>query len=469
MKKLLWISVLIASIGGWAIAQDIANHSIPIGGGPGAVGWKTGGPCADGQALVWNDINADPQCTSVGGGGSSPGGVNHDIQFNNAGLFGGFTMGGDCTVNTATGVMTCTKTNGTSFSAAATTAIGTAGAVLPLLNGNNTYSGNNTHTGTQNFSNAITSSGNNSWSGRNTFSAAQANTAWPFVDIKSGANGCAAAAVDGVTDDSAAVQCQINYLATHGNLGGIVFFPQGTTALGSTITVKKSVMLQGIVVGASGIKTLSDIQAINFDSSATFGGMNNLWVFCDQTTGSSKRCVQASAGSVSLIIRDVNIYGGFASLRMDSVDSIVENVVTNPTSVGVGAASVESVGSNWYVRCKFDTNNVITYGFNQGNAGGGVQENHFIQTDFTGSYTESVHIDDGGTNAAVFVFEGSVFSSPVHLNRGRLMTIIGGEIGGAITHDSGSLIISGTYAFSPTAVSGAGTSRACAANINITC
>lgn len=42
---------------------------------------------------------------------ATPGGTNGQIQFNNSGLFGGFTMAGDCTVVTTTGVITCNRTN----------------------------------------------------------------------------------------------------------------------------------------------------------------------------------------------------------------------------------------------------------------------------------------------------------------------------------------------------------------------
>jgi hypothetical protein len=40
------------------------------------------------------------------GGGGTPGGTSGQIQYNNAGAFGGFTVGGDGTLNTATGALT---------------------------------------------------------------------------------------------------------------------------------------------------------------------------------------------------------------------------------------------------------------------------------------------------------------------------------------------------------------------------
>jgi len=43
---------------------------------------------------------------NAAGGSGSPGGTNGQIQYNNASAFGGFTMGGDMTVNTSTGTAT---------------------------------------------------------------------------------------------------------------------------------------------------------------------------------------------------------------------------------------------------------------------------------------------------------------------------------------------------------------------------
>ena len=59
-------------------------------------------------------------------GGGTPGGTSGQVQFNNSGSFGGFTVGGDATLNTGTGSLTVTKTNGTSFGPLAT--VTTAGA-----------------------------------------------------------------------------------------------------------------------------------------------------------------------------------------------------------------------------------------------------------------------------------------------------------------------------------------------------
>jgi hypothetical protein len=78
--------------------------------------------------LLLSGVAADSQFIWPGGGGSSgpggtPGGTPGQIQYNQAGSFGGFTMGGDCTF--AAPNVTCTKTNGTNFGAAATLNVGT--------------------------------------------------------------------------------------------------------------------------------------------------------------------------------------------------------------------------------------------------------------------------------------------------------------------------------------------------------
>lgn len=72
-----------------------------------------------GQALTKaSNTNFDTHWSSVS---ATPGGFNAQLQYNNAGVFGGFTVGGDGTLNPATGQLTVTKTGGVSFAASATT------------------------------------------------------------------------------------------------------------------------------------------------------------------------------------------------------------------------------------------------------------------------------------------------------------------------------------------------------------
>lgn len=60
------------------------------------------------------------QTINATSGGGTPSGSPGQIQWNSAGSFAGFTASGDCTINTSTGVVTCTKTNGSNFAPIAT-------------------------------------------------------------------------------------------------------------------------------------------------------------------------------------------------------------------------------------------------------------------------------------------------------------------------------------------------------------
>jgi len=71
-------------------------------------GWGTIGPGTVNQVPTSQGAGADPimATPSGGGGGGSPGGTNGQIQFNDSGVFNGFTASGDATINTSTGAVT---------------------------------------------------------------------------------------------------------------------------------------------------------------------------------------------------------------------------------------------------------------------------------------------------------------------------------------------------------------------------
>lgn len=78
-------------------------------------------PGTAGQTLVLtsNPTGVVTWAAGGGGGGGTPGGINGQVQYNNLGVFGGFTVGGDCVLNLPN--LICTKTNGVSFATSATT------------------------------------------------------------------------------------------------------------------------------------------------------------------------------------------------------------------------------------------------------------------------------------------------------------------------------------------------------------
>ena len=76
----------------------------------------TGGQFSQGLSSGSNNCG-----TPSGGGGGTPGGTSGQVQFNNSGAFGGFTVSGDGTLNTSTGALAITKTAGVAFATSATT------------------------------------------------------------------------------------------------------------------------------------------------------------------------------------------------------------------------------------------------------------------------------------------------------------------------------------------------------------
>lgn len=64
MRKLLG-TIALALWASVASGQDITNHAIPVGTGPGAVGWRQAVPGVAGTLLVSNGVNADPSFQTV--------------------------------------------------------------------------------------------------------------------------------------------------------------------------------------------------------------------------------------------------------------------------------------------------------------------------------------------------------------------------------------------------------------------
>lgn len=118
MNRLIALLILLC-MPAFAYAQGVPFNTFPVGAQP------------VGTDQTWCDQSGSSnRCTfaqvlayiqSQGGGGGTPAGTSGQIQWNMGGVFAGFTMSGDCVLNAPTGVITCTKTNGASFVASATT------------------------------------------------------------------------------------------------------------------------------------------------------------------------------------------------------------------------------------------------------------------------------------------------------------------------------------------------------------
>ncbi len=138
-----------------------------------------------GSTPVQGGVSGNYLCSSAGlilancapSGGGTPGGTSGQVQYNNAGAFGGFTVGGDGTLNTGTGALTVTKINGSTPGAAALLGVGaglsSSGGNIVLGDGVGvTYNATNpsfTFTGGSVSASTPLFSGTQTWTGGGTF------------------------------------------------------------------------------------------------------------------------------------------------------------------------------------------------------------------------------------------------------------------------------------------------------------
>jgi hypothetical protein len=286
-----------------------------------------------------------------------------------------------------------------------------------------------------------------------------------LVDVKSGANGCAAASGTG-EDDTTAIQCQLNYMYNLYNAGSVVIPCGGFLVSNGGLLVQGGVSLVG-GCGQNGSVIYSNTESavVSFDPNTCQrgGGMYGLSVVGFQ--GSTSTNTVTVGLNCPTILRDNTIWFGASGLFTEGVDGHYQN---NFFSGNI--AAVTSYGANWYEgHNKFDTNGQhTTYAFYQGPyaVGGVVVENHFTDPDFSGDYDYSIYVDDGGQNSAKIICTGCILGATVNIVSGKATIITAGEVGSI--NSNAPIIITGSQADTPVTVTGPG-QRSCAGNININC
>lgn len=251
--------------------------------------------------------------------------------------------------------------------------------------------------------------------------------------------------------------------------GGPLWLPRnGNYKCGSGLTLRGGVNLVGhgkdqCMLNFQGV----DVDAITLDSTCKYAGARDLSIQGYQGASPTKSTVLVAAG-VPAIFQRCLIWGGLTALNVNGVDSTFEDCFINPKEGVANSAGVLSGGANWYKRCKIDTagGGSVTDAFRQtARAAGltGVMENHFEQCDFSGPFTRSRNINDGGENSAITIFDGCVISSPIVISNHRASIFMGNEFGSTSFSTPGNTSLVGNYAFSAMTVANASK----AGNINI--
>jgi hypothetical protein len=268
---------------------------------------------------------------------------------------------------------------------------------------------------------------------------------------------CPAAAGTGGTDDSAAIQCHLDYVYAQFGEGTVVV-PQGSYALDQGLLVRGGVALAGAGQSASILWVRDDTDVVVFDAGTCGAGaaLTNLTVLGYQAGHSDHNAVTVGEGCPVDLSNDT-IWFGNGGLYDKGVGGVIEN-----SFISGYQYAVVSQGANWYIRDKLDTSGLGSEtAFYQGlpvpSAVGG--RNYFSESDFSGDYQYSVQIQDA-TNTAITIFDGAVLSSPVLVNGARWTAFLGDEIGSptfVVNANAGDVVVAASYAFGGTHVDGGGT------------
>jgi hypothetical protein len=300
----------------------------------------------------------------------------------------------------------------------------------------------------------------------------------PWVDVKSGANGCAAALGNG-SNDYAAINCQVSYMnTTYG--GGVVFFPCSSAGgvvsyyslAGNTLTLPKSVILQGEGEACTQIGNPSNDQTViytpNCGSGGDEGGIRDMTVI-GYGNASATEDVVVIGNNCVINLYNVQIDGGYFALNDCGIDATIFNTIISGYTGGL-----YSCGANWFVRASIDGPQgggvSTTYGYYKVNkfAGATSAEDTFIETDFSG-WSQSVNIAASDGSPLVSIGSGSVLSSAISLTSG-ITKIEGARLGANITNETNSsLILTGNDATTSVTVTNIGGAvLKCGTNLGVT-
>ena len=303
----------------------------------------------------------------------------------------------------------------------------------------------------------------------------------PWVDVKSGANSCAAAVGNGGTNDQSAIQCQINWMIANDPYGE-VRFPCGTYIINGGLDATNghaagSPRLVGEAVGCVLLEDSANETALtlgNWGAAQAKPGMDQIFVYCSNVSPTAP-CVVQSGGAVD--IKNSTIQGGEWALVNHGTDGTVFNSyiagvggiqgtsgncnpsstpsTTTPLTLCYG--NLYTDGSNWYIRDKFDQNavqDISTYLTTVGT--GGVSENTFINSDSSDNVRNSLVVFDNGSNHSITAWSGyGPLSTPIYIRSANYTLITNTNMSGGVSNSA----ISVTGTICGATITGAGTKQ----------
>lgn len=240
-------------------------------------------------------------------------------------------------------------------------------------------------------------------------------------------------------NDAAAIQAAIDACSAAG--GGIVFFPPGIYKVTSTVIVKSGVRLVGSgrnITYISGFVT--NVGTVTFSTSVARGtsieDMTVLGYYNANPALVTTDAITIPDVSPVDLIRVVSWYGS-AGLNTSGIDGLYHDCWFNGCN-----DSVVSHGANWYDRVILNGNGSFAscrYALNQTTPAVGVTslENLLLNCDFSGTFTEAVHIDcsHGVALQCITKFIGCVVGAPINILKADSTLFSACEIGYAPTLD----------------------------------